>query len=258
MTGMERRNYRVAVIVSIIFHAILFFTYFPEIIHPKPVALETYPVGMVELARGSGGFDVHPVGITGIPDNENGNTNRTKETKANPHKPQPNKPDQPSSDIPVKNLKNKEETRKVNPKTVEPSGETGSTAPGAGDNHPGPGAPGAGDQGTSTDGQSTGFGSGEGMVSRLGPPPPYPKNAMNEGKEGEVAVRILVLANGSLDKVMLLKSSGDSRLDKITITSITRDWQFKPVTKDYFIDLIFVFNLKSGVTVKFIKSETGK
>lgn len=81
---------------------------------------------------------------------------------------------------------------------------------------------------------------------------------MNEGKEGEVTVRILVLASGSLDKVMLLQSSGDSRLDKVTVNSITQGWRFKPVTKDYYIDLIFVFNLQSGVTVKFVKSETGK
>jgi TonB family protein len=256
MTGIERRNYRIAVIVSIVFHAILFFAYFPEIINTKPVVLETYPVGMVELAQGSGGMDIHPVKVIGIPGAKNGNVNKA---EANPRQPQPDKPDPPSSAIPVNHLKNnKEGTQKVNPKVTEPAEKTGFTRPGAAENHQTPGTPGGDDKGGSAEGQPMGFGSGEGMVSRLGPPPPYPKNAMNEGKEGEVAVRVLVLANGSLDKVVLLHSSGDSRLDKITITSITQGWQFKPVTKDYFIDLIFVFDLQSGVTVKFIKAETGK
>lgn len=253
MTGIERHNYQTAVVVSIIFHAILFLVYFPEINKPKPVTLETYPVGMVELAQGSGGMNARSAGVTGISGDKNKNTNKT---EVNPHKSQTNKPTQSSMEIPDKNLKTKEGTREVRPKINELPGKVGTDGPGAGEILEKPGGTGGNGEGGSPDSQSMGFGSGEGMVSRLGPPPPYPKNAMNEGKEGEVAVRVLVLSNGNLDKVVLLKSAGDSRLDKATITSITQNWQFKPVTKDYFIDLIFVFDLQSGITVKFVKSET--
>ena len=107
MTKFERRNYQIAVIISIVFHAILFFTYFN--INPKPGTLDTFPVGMVELAPGSGGINAHPVGVTDIPGDQNRNTSKT---EVNTHKPQPHKPAQPSSDqIPAKNLKIKKESK---------------------------------------------------------------------------------------------------------------------------------------------------
>lgn len=258
MTSIERRNYRIAVIVSVAFHGILFLILFLKSMEPKPITLETYPVGMVELAQSTGGFRTQPAVITGISSDNRKNPDK-RETK--PSQPKKSQPVKPASEIPLPNQKMQAGTHGEKSQVTEPSGDKETTEPGTDKTKKTQGTSGSNggdDTKTPTIDEPISFGSGEGMVSRLGPPPPYPKNAMNEGKEGEVTVRIMVHANGNLDKVLLLKSSGDSRLDKTTISAITRDWRFKPVSKDYFIDLAFIFNLKSGVTVKFIKSETGK
>jgi TonB family protein len=258
MTSIERRNYQIAVIVSIAFHGILIFIFFLKSMEPKPITLETYPVGMVELAQNTGSLRTQPAVITGISSDNRKNPNKG-ETK--PSQPKKSQPEKPSSEIPLQNKKMQEGTHGVKSQVTEPSGDKEPDKPGVVKSKDTQGKP-VGSDGNDTKGPTVdepiSFGSGEGMVSRLGPPPPYPKNAMNEGKEGEVAVRILVHANGDLEKVLLRKSSGDARLDKTTINTITRDWQFKPVSKDYYIDLAFIFNLQSGVTFRFIKSETGK
>ncbi len=101
-----------------------------------------------------------------------------------------------------------------------------------------------------------GFGTGA-KLTVLGPPPAYPKNALNEGKEGKVRVRILVHANGALEKIQLLDSSGDARLDNIVLNQIRRNWKFAPTSVDYFIDLGFIFNArKAQVGVSFENAES--
>ena len=104
--------------------------------------------------------------------------------------------------------------------------------------------------------QPVGMGTGEGMVAESGAPPSYPKNAMNEGVEGEVRIKILVRSNGSLEEVLLSHSSGDSRLDRTVINSFRQNWHFKPSLQNYYIDLSVSFKLKSGIIIKFINSET--
>lgn len=85
------------------------------------------------------------------------------------------------------------------------------------------------------------FGDGMGMVIGFGQKPTYPKNALNEGAEGEVLVRVLIKKDGSIGNTELLKRSGDSRLDEAAVKSLKREWVFKPNTEDYFIDIKFEF-----------------
>ena len=100
------------------------------------------------------------------------------------------------------------------------------------------------------------MGTGEGMVAESGAPPSYPKNAMNEGVEGEVKIQILVRSNGSLEDVLLSHKSGDSRLDRMVVNTFRQNWHFKPSLQNYYIDLSVSFKLKSGIIIKFINSET--
>lgn len=85
------------------------------------------------------------------------------------------------------------------------------------------------------------YGDGMGMVIGFGQKPTYPKNALNEGAEGEVLVRVLIKKDGSIGNTQLLKKSGDSRLDDAAVKSLKREWVFKPSTEDYFIDINFIF-----------------
>ncbi|MGE5606920.1 MAG: TonB family protein [Bacteroidota bacterium] len=99
------------------------------------------------------------------------------------------------------------------------------------------------------------LGDGAGMVIGFGQVPNYPKNAENEGVEGQVLVRVLVKMDGTLESAELTKSSGDSRLDKAAVNSLKREWLFKPNTEDYYIEIMFSF-ADSNVQYKLIKSET--
>jgi protein TonB len=94
------------------------------------------------------------------------------------------------------------------------------------------------------------------MVLNQGTLPRYPKNAMNEGVEGEVKVRVFVDVGGGLEKADLLETSGDFRLDKVTVSSLERGWKFKPETEKYYIDLVFSFRIKTGISILFVNSET--
>ena len=94
------------------------------------------------------------------------------------------------------------------------------------------------------------------MIANRGSMPSYPKNAMNEGVEGRVEIQVLVSAAGQLEQVIVVESSGDPRLDKVAINSLARQWGFKSGNDKYYINLVFSFEIKSGVSVQFIKSET--
>ena len=71
-----------------------------------------------------------------------------------------------------------------------------------------------------------------------------------------MAVRILVDGDGDLELVIITKSSGDIRLDYAATSSIERNWKFSQIFEDYYIDLVFSFRLQTGVSVKFLNSET--
>lgn len=112
----------------------------------------------------------------------------------------------------------------------------------------------------------TGLGTGEGLVGTVGGngngggggrlQPAYPKNAVNEEKEGEVLARILVQQSGNLEEVKLMKSSGDERLDKAVLTSIQKQWKFKAAVANYYVEVLFSFKIETGVTLTFLKAET--
>ena len=100
------------------------------------------------------------------------------------------------------------------------------------------------------------FGTGEAMVKIVGPMPTYPPAAFREGKEGTVAVRVLVNAAGQVDLVIVTKSSGDLRLDYAATSSVEREWKFTSLNEGYYIDLLFSFDLQIGTSVRFITSKT--
>lgn len=99
------------------------------------------------------------------------------------------------------------------------------------------------------------LGDGAGMVLGFGQKPSYPKNAINEGVEGEVLVRVFITKDGVIESTEFIKRSGDSRLDNAAANSLKREWAFKPNTEDYYIDIMFTF-INYQTEYKLIKSAT--
>ncbi|WP_147373987.1 energy transducer TonB [Massilia cavernae] len=62
--------------------------------------------------------------------------------------------------------------------------------------------------------------------------PPYPKDSMLEGEEGSVLVRLTIAADGQVDYVQLVKSSGSAALDRTTVRWIKARWRFHPATRN--------------------------
>jgi protein TonB len=62
--------------------------------------------------------------------------------------------------------------------------------------------------------------------------PEYPSTSKRLGEEGRVLVAVLILANGSVGKVQVVKSSGYSRLDSAAVEHVQRDWRFVPARLD--------------------------
>ena len=109
---------------------------------------------------------------------------------------------------------------------------------------PGPKAP-AGNparNGTGTgtgSGTGSGSGSGEGRGVPVKPPrllrevaPVYPASARNSGATGVVTVRILVGADGSVEDVTVVGSSGNSAMDNSVVTAVNK-WRFSPAKDKY-------------------------
>jgi len=133
-----------------------------------------------------------------------------------------------------------------------------------------PGTPGAGvGSGTgsgsgSGSGSGHGSGSGEGVSHHSAPPPPpppplppppdpprpaptrladratpevtskvqpqYPQECQDEGVEGTVSLLVEVLDSGSVGKVKVARSSGDSRLDAAAVSAVRR-WRYQPAVQ---------------------------
>ena len=88
-------------------------------------------------------------------------------------------------------------------------------------------------------GSGNGSGSGEGRGVPVKPPrllrevaPVYPASARNSGATGVVTVRILVGADGSVEDVTVVGSSGNSAMDNSVVTAVNK-WRFSPA-KDKF------------------------
>lgn len=111
---------------------------------------------------------------------------------------------------------------------------------------PGPKAPAGNGTGTGTgsgtgsgSGSGNGSGSGEGRGVPVKPPrllrevaPVYPASARNSGATGVVTVRILVGADGSVEDVTVVGSSGNSAMDNSVVTAVNK-WCFSPAKDKY-------------------------
>ena len=85
----------------------------------------------------------------------------------------------------------------------------------------------------------SGNGSGEGRGVPVKPPrllrevaPVYPASARNSGATGVVTVRILVGADGSVEDVTVVGSSGNGAMDNSVVTAVNK-WRFSPAKDKY-------------------------
>lgn len=239
MTSIERRNYKVAVIYSLVFHALLILVINPGIIPQKSEEIEAIGVGLFELPS------------SGPAEQESGGKVETPRETVKEPPPAAQKETVPEKPLISKNVPEKARLKipDEQPKHTAPDPSASRGDDPDGSNHTGEGT-------DSSVKAPVSLGSGEGMVANRGSLPSYPKNAMNEGVEGQVEIQILVSAAGQLEQVILVKSSGDPRLDKVAVNSPPRQWGFKPGNDKYFINLVFSFEIKSGVSAQFIKAET--
>lgn len=109
---------------------------------------------------------------------------------------------------------------------------------------PGPKAPAGNPAGSGTGtgtgtGTGSGSGSGEGRSVPVKPPrllrevaPVYPASARNSGATGVVTVRILVGADGSVEDVTVVGSSGNGAMDNSVVTAVNK-WRFSPAKDKY-------------------------
>lgn len=263
MNFTEQKNYIIAVFVSLIIHFSMI--YLPGIQAPEKPALNTFPVSLMEIPSGN---EIRQISVVLNPSGkEQSHKGRTEMRSSE-------KEEVAASDTLVKKPENqstsKEETKIESPeKSVQAPSNTAvlpkkeeiapfeahakqSENQGASDTD----TKGITGPGNSSTGEPRSFGTGEAMVKIVGPMPTYPPAALKEGKEGEVAVRILVNADGRLDLVIVTKSSGDVRLDYAATSSVERKWKFTSINEGYYIDLVFSFDIHIGTSVKFLASKT--
>lgn len=88
-------------------------------------------------------------------------------------------------------------------------------------------------------GSGNGSGSGEGRGVPVKPPrllrevaPVYPASARNSGATGVVTVRILVGADGSVEDVTVVGSSGNAAMDNSVVAAVNK-WRFSPAKDKY-------------------------
>ena len=60
--------------------------------------------------------------------------------------------------------------------------------------------------------------------------PPYPNDAKKRGEEGDVRIKVKVLADGRVGHAEVAKSSGFASLDGAALEAV-RNWRFKPALK---------------------------
>ncbi len=78
--------------------------------------------------------------------------------------------------------------------------------------------------------------------------PPYPLLARKRGYEGRLVLRLLVSAQGNVDRVVVLKSTGYAILDKAAVKTARR-WRFSPAIEGgrpvkYWVEVPVVFSLR--------------
>jgi TonB family protein len=62
------------------------------------------------------------------------------------------------------------------------------------------------------------------------PKPPYPQEARERGHQGEVLLRVEVLANGRVGQIEIKRSSGHESLDQSALSTV-KQWKFVPAKK---------------------------
>lgn len=273
MTLSERRNYRIAVLASILFHgALLFYLSYGLLSGGDTADLEIYSAGLVAITPETRSVPVAqvkpapPVRPQVVKPQTTG-TNQVKTgipVKAQPAvkapevrpqpKPQPRKEVEPQPAAKPKTDEQSKPEAEPQP-AAQPAVDTATADR---DAQPRPGEPESTNP-TASEGNRS-LGDGSGLVSRRGlvvsNRPTYPKDAENVGIEGDVSLRIMVLPDGSLEEPRILQSSGDKRLDQAAINFVKQEWAFKPNPEPYYIDVVFVFKMHVPVSYRFLNSQT--
>lgn len=139
--------------------------------------------------------------------------------------------DQKLKPKPQKKIVKKKATAAPGPKA--PAGNPAGSGTGTGT------GTGTGSGSGSGSGNGSGSGSGEGRGVPVKPPrllrevaPVYPASARNSGATGVVTVRILVGADGSVEDVTVVGSSGNGAMDNSVVTAVNK-WRFSPAKDKY-------------------------
>lgn len=141
--------------------------------------------------------------------------------------------DQKLKPKPQKKVVRKKATAAPGPKAPagNPAGNGTGTGTGSGT--------GSGNGSGNGNGSGSGSGSGEGRGVPVKPPrllrevaPVYPASARNSGATGVVTVRILVGADGSVEDVTVVGSSGNGAMDNSVVTAVNK-WSFSPAKDKY-------------------------
>lgn len=141
--------------------------------------------------------------------------------------------DQKLKPKPQKKIVKKKATAAPGPKAPagNPAGNGTGTGTGSGT--------GSGNGSGNGNGSGSGSGSGEGRGVPVKPPrllrevaPVYPASARNSGATGVVTVRILVGADGSVENVTVVGSSGNGAMDNSVVTAVNK-WRFSPAKDKY-------------------------
>lgn len=141
--------------------------------------------------------------------------------------------DQKLKPKPQKKIVKKKATAAPGPKAPagNPAGNGTGTGTGSGT--------GSGNGSGNGNGSGSGSGSGEGRGVPVKPPrllrevaPVYPASARNSGATGVVTVRILVGADGSVEDVTVVASSGNGAMDNSVVTAVNK-WSFSPAKDKY-------------------------
>lgn len=64
------------------------------------------------------------------------------------------------------------------------------------------------------------------------PPPKYPREAVREGAQGTVMLRVLVGTDGTPLEVSIDRSSGNKFLDREAKQHVLKSWRFRPAMRD--------------------------
>ncbi len=64
------------------------------------------------------------------------------------------------------------------------------------------------------------------------PLPEYPADALDDGAEGRVRLRVRIGADGSVESVRIEESSGTASLDRSALATVKSQWRFLPGRRD--------------------------